>query len=152
MHSISAEAKLSHLEALESESIHILRESRPECRNPSLLFWAANIRFCCSDWRKKPLDNHADGVARKAVYMRQPSIDSNELNVNLERLIHAELRDWAHGMDYFGDQPFVWDGHHGLDSNQYDDELLPNLSEHARPALPGDRRRCRGGAKNCRLT
>jgi hypothetical protein len=37
MHSITAEAKLSHLEALESESIHILRESRP----------SAAIRLCC---------------------------------------------------------------------------------------------------------
>ena len=92
--------------------------------------------------------------------MRQTAIDSNELNVNLERLITAELMDWAHGMDYFGDQPFVWDGHHGLDSqsaivldsNQNGDELLPNLSEHERPALPGDRRRRRGGAQNRRLT
>ena len=30
--------KLSHLEALESESIHILREVAAECRNPALLF------------------------------------------------------------------------------------------------------------------
>ena len=30
--------RLSHLEALESESIHILREVAAECRNPALLF------------------------------------------------------------------------------------------------------------------
>jgi len=29
---------LSHLEMLESESIHILREVAAECRNPALLF------------------------------------------------------------------------------------------------------------------
>ena len=29
---------LTHLEALESESIHILREVAAECRNPALLF------------------------------------------------------------------------------------------------------------------
>ena len=78
------------------------------------------------------------------------------LGDNLERLATEELMDWAQGMDYFGDQPFVWDGHHGLDSqstiklnsNQNADELLSHLSQHARPALPGDRRRCRGGAQD----
>ena len=79
------------------------------------------------------------------------------LGDNLERLATEELMDWAQGMDYFGDQPFVWDGHHGLDSqstiklnsNQNADELLSHLSQHARPALPGGRRRHRGGAQDC---
>jgi hypothetical protein len=90
--------------------------------------------------------------------MRQSVIDVNELSVNLERLAIAELMDWAQAMDYFGDQPFVWDGHHGLDSqstmimlnsNQHTDELLPDISKHAGPALPGGRRRHRGGAQDC---
>src|SRR6266850_3375874 len=34
----SARPAITHLEALESESIHILREVAAECRNPALLF------------------------------------------------------------------------------------------------------------------
>lgn len=78
------------------------------------------------------------------------------LGDNLERLATEELMDWAQGMDYFGDQPFVWDGHHGLDSqstiklnsSQNADELLSNLPENGGSALPSDRRRCRGGAQD----
>src|SRR5262245_59849219 len=33
-----ARPAITHLEALESESIHILREVAAECRNPALLF------------------------------------------------------------------------------------------------------------------
>ena len=33
-----ARRSLTHLETLESESIHILREVAAECRNPALLF------------------------------------------------------------------------------------------------------------------
>ena len=76
------------------------------------------------------------------------------LGDNLERLATEELMNWAQGMDYFGDQPFVWDGHHGLDSQPairltpsgHADELLSHLSEHDRTALFGDRRRGGGRA------
>ena len=79
------------------------------------------------------------------------------LSDHLERLATEELMDWAQGLDYFGDQPFVWDGHHGLDSqlaimldsSRNSDELLSHLSEYDRPALSGDRRRCRGRAQDC---
>ena len=33
----------THLDALESESIHIMREVAAECKNPALLFPAARI-------------------------------------------------------------------------------------------------------------
>lgn len=77
---------------------------------------------------------------------------------DLDRLAIEELLDWAQGMDYFGDQPFVWDGHHGLDSQRAEnlnpgqniDELLSHLPQHGRPALPGDRRRRSGGTQDCR--
>ena len=44
---------LTHLEALESESIHILREVAAECRNPALLFSGGRTRSCCCDWRRR---------------------------------------------------------------------------------------------------
>src|SRR5882724_10154486 len=37
---------LTHLEALESESIHILREVAAECRNPALLFSGGKDSIC----------------------------------------------------------------------------------------------------------
>jgi len=75
---------------------------------------------------------------------------------DLDRLATEELLDWAQGMDYFGEQPVVWDGHHGLDSQRKidlqlslnADELLSNLSRYDRPALPGNRRRGGGRAQD----
>jgi len=39
-----------------------------------------------------------------------------DLSDNFERLATEELMDWVHEGSYFGDQPFVWDAPHGLDS------------------------------------
>ena len=38
--------QLSHLDALESESVHILREVAAECANPALLFSVEKIPSC----------------------------------------------------------------------------------------------------------
>lgn len=38
--------QLSHLDALESESMHILREVAAECANPALLFSGEKILLC----------------------------------------------------------------------------------------------------------
>ncbi len=45
--------QLGHLDALESEAIHIMREVAAECANPALLFSGGKIPSFCCDWRKK---------------------------------------------------------------------------------------------------
>ena len=98
-----------------------------------------------------------NGVAR-CVIMARESAEVREWGGDLDRLATEELMDWAQGMDYFGEQPFVWDSHHGLDSQPAilltpsgnADELLSHLSEHDRTALSGDRRRGGGRAQDRR--
>ncbi len=98
-----------------------------------------------------------NGVVRCMIMAREFA-EAREWGGDLERLATEELMDWAQGMDYFGDQPFVWDSHHGLDSQPAilltpsgnADELLSHLSEHDRTALSGDRRRGGGRAQDRR--
>ena len=46
-----ADNRMGHLDWLEAESIHILRELVAECSKPALLFSAARIRSSCCIWR-----------------------------------------------------------------------------------------------------
>ena len=47
--------QLGHLDALESEAIHIMREVAAECTESSAdCSQAVKTPSCCCDWRKKP--------------------------------------------------------------------------------------------------
>jgi len=82
------------------------------------------------------------------------------LSDELERFATEELLRWAHEMNYFGSESFVWDTCDGLDlvttafsniaqSRGNPDELLSHLSRNDAAPLLGDRRRRGGGAQSC---
>ena len=83
------------------------------------------------------------------------------LSDDLERFATEELLQWAHEIDYFGGQSFVWDGCDRLDLNstifadtvraqrEPDELLFANLSRNEPAPLPGGRRRRRGRAQGC---
>jgi hypothetical protein len=74
------------------------------------------------------------------------------LRDEIERLATEELLQWAHEMNYFGAESFVWDTLGGLNLPQAapskpnwpgkgPDELLSNLSRNGGTSLSGGRRR-----------
>jgi hypothetical protein len=76
----------------------------------------------------------------------------SEWSEKLERFETEELLQWAHEMDYFGGESFVWDTCGGLmlekpiaaatdRSRKGPDELLSHLSRNERTALSSDRGR-----------
>jgi hypothetical protein len=84
----------------------------------------------------------------------------NELSEQLERFATEELLRWAHEMDYFGGESFVWDTCGSLElgkpiiaaidqSRKGPDESLSNLSRNAGASLPGDRRGRGRRAQSC---
>jgi len=75
----------------------------------------------------------------------------SEWSEQLERFETEELLQWAHEMDYFGGESFVWDTCGGLmleepiaaaidRSRKGPDELFSNPSRNAGTPLSGDRR------------
>jgi hypothetical protein len=75
----------------------------------------------------------------------------------VEHLTTKELLDWAREKEFFGNEPFVWDGRGGVDllkttfsnvaqSLRNPDELLSHLSRNDAAPLCGDRRRHSGRA------
>jgi len=51
---LSMAHRLSHLDTLASEAIHIIREVVAEFERPALLFSAARTPQCCSIWPPRP--------------------------------------------------------------------------------------------------
>jgi len=45
---------LDHLQYLETEAIHVMREVAAEFERPALLFSGAKTPFACCAWRKRP--------------------------------------------------------------------------------------------------
>jgi hypothetical protein len=82
------------------------------------------------------------------------------LRDEIERLATEELLQWAHEMNYFGTESFVWDTLGGLDLVQEapsdserpgkgPDELLSNLSRNGGTPLSGGRRRRSRRTQGC---
>lgn len=86
--------------------------------------------------------------------------DYFDCNDDLEHFATEELLQWAHEMNYFGAESFVWNTLDGLDLLQEapsksdrpgkgPDELLSNLSRNGGTPLSGGRRRGSRRTQGC---